>query len=126
MTMSFDTTASNTGLVSGACVLLENKLKRKLLSLACRHHIHELIVAKVFSLLMETSSGPNIKLFERFSKAWSSIDRESSESAMTDVSVAALLEPWREDMIRFCLDQLIEVQPREDYKELLHLALLLL
>lgn len=124
--MSFDTTASNTGLVSGACVLLENKLKRKLLSLACRHHIHELIVGKVFSVLMETSSGPNIKLFERFSKAWSSIDRESSESAMTDVSVAALLEPWREDMIRFCLDQLLEVQPRDDYKELLHLALLFL
>jgi len=46
--MSFDTTASNSGLHAGACVLLEKKLKRKLLSLACRHYIHELIVAKVF------------------------------------------------------------------------------
>jgi len=33
--MSFD---SNTRLVSGACALLENKLKRELLSLACRCH----------------------------------------------------------------------------------------
>ena len=64
--MSFDTTASNTGVYSGACVLLEQKLGKNLVSLACRHHIMELIVAKVFDTLMGPSSGPNIKLFQRF------------------------------------------------------------
>lgn len=64
--MSFDTTASNTGAYSGACVLLEQKMGKELISLACRHHILELIVAKVFDTLMGPSSGPNIKLFQRF------------------------------------------------------------
>ena len=35
----FDTTASNTGVHASACVLLEEKLGRDLISLACRHHI---------------------------------------------------------------------------------------
>ena len=32
----FDTTASNTGKNTGACTLLESKLNKRLLSLACR------------------------------------------------------------------------------------------
>jgi hypothetical protein len=124
--MSFDTTASNSGLHAGACVLLEKKMKRKLLSLACRHHIHELIVAKVFGVLMDPSSGPNIKLFERFAESWRSIDTGCYESAMIETSTAAELEPWRDDLISFCHDQLKTLQPRDDYKELLNLALLFL
>ena len=58
--MSFDTTSSNTGLQTGACVLLEQKLKMSLLNLACRHHMHELIVGRVFDHLMAKSSGPSI------------------------------------------------------------------
>jgi len=37
--LSFDTTASNTGHINGACKLIEEKIGRKLLYLACRHHI---------------------------------------------------------------------------------------
>jgi hypothetical protein len=44
----------------------EKKLGRELISLACRHHIMELIIAKVFETLMGLSCGPNIKLFQRF------------------------------------------------------------
>ena len=50
--MCFDTTTGNTGAQAGACVLLEKKLGRDLISLTCRHHIMELIVAKVFETLM--------------------------------------------------------------------------
>lgn len=35
----FDTTASNTSRLNGACVLLEQKLNKNLLFLACCHHI---------------------------------------------------------------------------------------
>jgi len=49
--MCFDTTASNTGIKAGACVLLQQELEKPLISLACRHHVHELIVAKVFDVL---------------------------------------------------------------------------
>ena len=36
--MCFDTTASNTGNKQGACTIIESKLGRSLLQLACRHH----------------------------------------------------------------------------------------
>lgn len=37
--MCFDTTASNTGQNEAACTHLEKKLNKKMLHLACRHHI---------------------------------------------------------------------------------------
>ena len=40
--LCFDTTASNSGPSNGTCTLLERKLGRDLLHLACRHHIYEL------------------------------------------------------------------------------------
>lgn len=46
VTMSFDTTTANTGALAGACTLLEQRLGRRLLSLACRHHVHELMLEK--------------------------------------------------------------------------------
>jgi hypothetical protein len=55
--MNFDTTASNTGEHNGACVLLEEKIGRNLLHLACRHHVLELIVGAVFELYFGKSTG---------------------------------------------------------------------
>ena len=49
--MSFDTTASNTGRLRGAAPLLEDLLGRPLLNLACRHHIHEVLLSDVFACL---------------------------------------------------------------------------
>ena len=46
--MCFDTTASNTGRFSGACVLLESLFQRPLLWMACRHHMFEVLLAEVF------------------------------------------------------------------------------
>jgi len=79
--MSFDTTLSNTGLKSGACVLLEQKLGRNLVSLACRHHVMELIVTKVFDKVMEASSGPNINYFK---------DLQTSGRQLTDTTMKAV------------------------------------
>ena len=64
--MCFDTTASNTGRRNGACVLLEQKLEKDLLHLACRHHILELVLACVFTECVLGSSGPNVAIFKRF------------------------------------------------------------
>src|SRR6218665_614358 len=41
--MSFDTTAANTGRKNGTCALLQQKLGKDFLWLACRHHIHEVL-----------------------------------------------------------------------------------
>ncbi len=37
-----DNTASNTSRFNDACALLEQKLDRKMLYFACRHHVYEL------------------------------------------------------------------------------------
>lgn len=66
--MSFDTTSSNTGAKRGACTLLETKLGKQLLHLACRHHVFELVLEAVFSKCMGPSTGPDILLFKRFQK----------------------------------------------------------
>jgi len=124
--MCFDTTSSNTGVHAGACVLLEEKLGRDLISLACRHHIMELMVAKVFDTVMGPSSGPNIKLFQRFREYWGSIDQSSYESGLDVEFIASTLNPVRDDIIHFIRQQLTEFHPRDDYRELLHLSLLFL
>lgn len=64
--MCFDTTASNTGCHAGACSLIEKKLDKDLLFLACRHLVHEIILADVFKHAVGASSGPEIGLFKRF------------------------------------------------------------
>ena len=46
--MCFDTTASNSGSKLGACQLLQEKLGKELLALACRHHINEIVISDVF------------------------------------------------------------------------------
>jgi len=40
--MCFNTTSSNTGRLSGACIILEKLMGRPLLHCGCRHHILEL------------------------------------------------------------------------------------
>ena len=44
----FHATSSNSGIHTGACTLIEKLLQKELLYLACRHHIHEIIVSDVF------------------------------------------------------------------------------
>ena len=62
----FDTTASNTGNKQGACNIIESKLGRPLLQLACRHHINEIIISDVFDKGLGAPAGPEIQLFKRF------------------------------------------------------------
>ena len=78
--MCFDTTVSNTEVNAGTCILLEEKLGRNLISLTCRHHIMELIVAKVSDTVTGSSSGQNINLLQRFREYWASVDQSTYES----------------------------------------------
>ena len=124
--MSFDTTASNTGRKAGACVILQEKLRKELLSLPCRHHIMELIVSKVFANVMPPSTGPDIKLFQRFSAEWNNLNHQNYSSGMADNIVEAELLSHKTSLIEFYTRQLTEVHSRDDYKELLTLALVFL
>jgi hypothetical protein len=77
--MSFDTTSSNSGRKNGAAVLLEKLLGRNLLYLACRHHILELVVSKVFTSLF--GKLPCSKISK---KEWPEINKANSEPISDD------------------------------------------
>jgi hypothetical protein len=126
--MSFDTTAANTGLKKGACVLLENKLETKLLWLPCRHHTHEIICGEVFKKLFGATSGPNVLLFKRFQDYWPQI-KPTSYKPCSDNRLCGNLQTLKDDVVHFAMDMLLNNSanlPREDYKELLELTLIFL
>ena len=127
--MCFDTTASNTGVNSGACVLLQKLLGRNLMYFACRHHMHEVIIGEVFTVLFGPTRGPNVGLFERFSKFWVHIDR-SRYKPLDDARLdSPLLQQLRDAVCLFLKQFLLHdtsYLPREDYKEMITLCLLLL
>ena len=75
--MCFDTTSSNMESQSGALCSTGKLLGWNLVHLACRHHVHELIIGRVFSALFGSSKGPNIPLFEHFQRLWSMIDQQN-------------------------------------------------
>jgi len=121
--MCFDTTDSYTGLKSGACVLLEKMLGRNLIKLACRHHIFEIVVGKVFDNLMGPSNGPYIALFKKFSNFWPNIIQDAFENGLMNTCyITRELKLIKTDLVKFIIDQLTQFQTRDDYKELLQLS----
>ncbi|KAG0721029.1 hypothetical protein GWK47_047288 [Chionoecetes opilio] len=90
--MSFDTTSSNTCRNNGACVLIEQQLKKDLLYFACRHHVLELLLAAAFTTVMGPTSGPEMTLFKRFQDC-RFINRNQFESGDAHPQVRPLLDP---------------------------------
>ncbi|KAK2703548.1 hypothetical protein QYM36_018015 [Artemia franciscana] len=124
--MCFDTTSSNTGRISGACVLLEQKLGKELLSLACRHHIMELVIGAAFRVCMGSTSSPEVPLFKRFQDYWRFIDTDKYETGIAADDVARLVDDIKQSTIDFANKHLEQNQPRDDYKEFLELVLIFL
>ena len=126
--MAFDTTSSNTGLKSGACTLLEDKIGKRLLSFACRHHMFEIVLEHVFSLtLPAASTGPDVQIFKRFQGQWAFIDQTTLRTGLEDAVVRLkITEGIKEEVLAFSQQQLEEVHPRDDYKELLQLTVIFL
>lgn len=54
---------------------LERLLKKRLLKLACRYHVYELILRSVFELKFGETTGPNVSLFMEFQEKWDKIDQ---------------------------------------------------
>ena len=123
--MCFDTTACNTGPKSDACVLIEQKLEKDLLYLACRHHIFELVLATVFKECMSGSSGPDVAIFKRFRQNWAVINQTKFDTATTIDEMPRLRSKVQESR-DFALKQLEEQQLRDDYHELLELTVIFL
>ncbi|KAG0724840.1 hypothetical protein GWK47_039783 [Chionoecetes opilio] len=127
----FDTTASNTGMVQGACIRIEQELGRSLLWLACRHHVHEVILKDVFEA--SSSSGPDIGIFKLLCDRWSFVDSSQRETVETSEDLVEFFatndtaSKLKDDALAFLKEALMSKNhPREDYEELLRLSYLFL
>ena len=103
--MCFDTTASNTGCKGGVCIKLEAELGNDHLSLACRHHVSEIVLEKVFSL-HDSARSPKLELFSHFRDFCLQIDQAKYRTAMDDKDAAQRVTEIRDDVITFALQQL--------------------
>ena len=99
--MCFDTTASNTGWRSGACVLIEQKLGTDLLYLACRHHIMEIIIGAAFGACFGPTSGPTVPIFKRFQDNWKQINAVDYENYTTDQSMTKAVGCYADNIEEF-------------------------
>lgn len=120
----FDTTATNTGEVNGACVLLEQLLERKLLYLPCRHHILEIILRAVFELKVPGTSGPNVAIFKRFQETWTQINKEKFLPGVEDKEVSDIFKDDKSTLLTY-LKSLTNFA-RDDYKEFAELCIIFL
>ena len=124
--MVFDTTTSNTGHKTAACVAVQTKLERPLLWFACRHHIGEIVLTHVWDALqIEVSKKPEVTLFERFKANFDNITHSDITGLDFPVVDETLIEP-KEEIIKLCKKLLPEKFTRGDYKELITLTLLYL
>ncbi|KAL4088950.1 hypothetical protein QTP88_024028 [Uroleucon formosanum] len=122
-----DTTASNTGRLNGACILLEQKLNRNILLLACRHHMYEVVLQGVFhETKLCVMSGPDIPIFKKFQKNWVNINKKNFSTWMTDSYVRDKLGYIALNILNFAENKIKEDFPRNDYRELLELIIIFL
>ena len=81
--MVFDTTASNTGHKTAACISIQRVLDTPLLWLACRHHIGEVVLGKVWDALgVECSKSPKITIYQRFQENWGHLKHDDSSNML--------------------------------------------
>ena len=104
---------------------METEIGRPLLNLACHHHISEIVLEKDFSV-HDVSKSPKMELFSHFKDFWPCIDQDSFCTAAEDEKLAVMTAAWKDDVIMFALGQLEKFQPRDDYCELLELAVIFL
>lgn len=128
--MTFDTTASNTGHVTAACVTVQKQLGRALLWSACRHHVGEIILSHVFDdLKIEASKSPDVTLFTRFRKNFQmltvpskSTDEKLSRLNLTSFNHEALqiVDTCRTSVLQLAKSEVL--LRRDDYREFAELC----
>jgi hypothetical protein len=127
--MVFDTTSTNTGHLTAACIRIQEKLDRALLWSACFHHVGELIISHVFmDLKIEVSKSPDVTVFSKLRKNWNNIPGDGEQNQMLnqlDISsfpaeTQELILKWKLELLDVSKQTIEHV--RDDYKELLTLA----
>ena len=131
--MAFDTTGSNTGHVTAACVTIQMRLGRALLWSGCRHHVGEVILTHVFEdLQIETSKSPEVVLFARLRKNFQLLKTHRSATERLSRFDDNVFSENAKPFIDICREQFRQIYSsqlsfhRDDFKEFADLCLLFL
>lgn len=120
--MACDTTSTNTGHLSAACITFQQKLGRHLLWAMCRHHVGELIISNIYKNLIESSKAPEVKLFVRLQEVFDEISKtEFSYYLSHPDDLPPVLKELRLSMLQTA-KQGQGSYPRDDYKEFFDLV----
>ena len=126
--MAFDTTASNTGHLTAACIAIQISLGRSLLWSGCRPHIGEVILSQIFNdLNVETSRSPEVPLFKWLRDNWDQVSQKDSgplSCYIADKAAPPFLGLMRADLIA-CTAGVVAYK-RGDYEEFAQLCLVYL
>lgn len=128
--MSFDTTNTNSGCKNGMITRVPKMLKKPLLSLACRHHVAELVLKHCYEMKGDKSQSDKLDNFKKFKEEYNA-KLESHEvieyrSVLHVPALEEITSAWRQNVIDFCLSCMNQKHPRGDYVELLELVVLFL
>ena len=124
--MVFDTTASNSGVDSGACRYLEVWVDTPILWLACRKHVAELHIGTAMKHIMGATKDPGVALFRRLRDQWRSLKIDYCNLVLSDFSEAPYgLNDVARQMLCWAREQLVKgTFPRDDYREFMELVVI--
>ena len=89
---------------------------RKLLWLACRHHMFEVLLADVFRICFGPSTGPEILLFKRLRDKWPELNHHVQRKLQTPLIIV------HDELKTFIAEHCQLEYPGDDYRELICLA----
>ena len=128
----FDTTAVNTGELSGIVRRLETSLGHSILELACRHHMYELVCGAASEIILgkpqqgkgtKKTTAPYEPLFKKLCESWENIDKDNYTSFETK-SLPRILISHINEAKKFLTEWLCnEKSSRNDYLEMAKLCL---
>jgi hypothetical protein len=124
--------ASNSGVTRGAAKLLEDKIGQKLLYLACRHHVLEIVAGAVWKTLFGKIFGPDNKLFSNFKESWNHLI--GIQKQYVQIETLRIDHPWLVDVKNRVIEQFSTLLtkedsvkiPRDDYRECAENCLIIL
>ena len=119
----FDTTSINTGIRSGVAVSLEQAFGSKLLFLACRHHVLELLCGAAASMIYSITKSPNEAVFQVLASRCSVLDKfnfhvHKAKCRKEKIEI--------QNIVEFCQTALLDDFFRKDYQEILELTIIFL
>jgi len=86
----------------------------------------EVVLRSDFEVKIDIASAQDVSIFKRFQTYWPNINVNNFHIGLEDTFAFQSLQDLKKELIIFCINQLKQFQPRDDYKELLELTIIFL